>query len=143
MISPDPKTTFPHVLACDAREPRSRQVRWFLRNLTQGEWARYAALARRPGGPGEAPDELDGSEAVAALFDSLRLILAGWRGAVDAEGNAAAFDPARLEEVLTLAEAWELYYAGLQRLELTGDDRKNSGSPRPSDSGASAATATA
>jgi hypothetical protein len=84
------------------------------------------------------------------LFAELRRIVAGWQGVClamqGAEGQTlirpAAFDPDRLEEALTLPEAWELYYSGLARLELEGQDRKNSGSRSPSSSGASAGTAT-
>jgi hypothetical protein len=159
MISANPKATFPHVLACDRQEPRSRQARWFLKNLSQAEWEEYrrlgtrdqpSALRLRPeGGPetGEEktkPEEERPPEEIAAeLWAALRIIVAGWTGVRDAAGEAIPFDPERLEEALTMAEAWELYYAGLQRLELTGDDRKNSESRRPSASAASAGPAAA
>jgi hypothetical protein len=120
-------------------------VRWFLRNLSQAQWDEYTALrvALSPQDGQEAAGETDEAEVTRKVFSSLRIIVAGWSGVVDAAGERIPFDPARLEEALTLGEAWELYWAGITRLELSGDDRKNSGSRRPSASAASVGPAAA
>lgn len=52
--------------------------------------------------------ESKGAEAVAKIFDALRVGLRGWRNLKDANGNVIEYDPARLHEILTPEEAKEL-----------------------------------
>jgi len=135
-ISPDTNATFPHVLACDAKEPRSRQRRFFLKNLSRRDYDQYAFLARQ----GEA-DALTPPEVRQRLFAALGLILAGWRAVEGMDGQPMPFSPGAISGVLTLAESWELYFAGIARLEVEGEERKNSESPSGSAKAASAGDA--
>jgi len=58
-----------------------------------------------------------------ALYDSLRVSLVGWNGV---EGHA--YDPAKLEDVTTASEAWELHYKSLAAGRVSVPEKNESGS---------------
>jgi hypothetical protein len=130
-VSPNPRSTFPYVLGCDVKEPRSKQTRWQFRNLSRSDFDDYARLA-----PDSQKPEADEAEIRRRLFAELSRIVAEARGPDGAFENPSAED---LAACVTAGEAWELYYAGLRTLELTEEDRKNSRSPQPSEPAGSAA----
>jgi hypothetical protein len=68
--------------------------------------------------------DLTGHAMLALLFECLSVAVAGWEN-VSLAGTPLAFDAARLAEVLTIEEAWELYHAAGVRCELDEGDKKN------------------
>ena len=77
------------------------------------------------------------------LMDTLRVNLVGWSGVTGRDGRAIPYDPACLEDVVTLSEAWELLGASRAQSRTTSAEKNASGSPSPTASGASAAGAAA
>jgi hypothetical protein len=143
----DPQARYPYVLRGDrqsAKKPADQQPRFFLRYLTVRQWRKYCAL-----GDQSAEDLRTMPAGVLAdrLLGLLALVVASWEGLRRPDGSEVAPPVGgalnALEEVLSITEVWELYYAGQRQSELTEDDRKNSPSPSLGGSEASAAATAA
>lgn len=139
MLATSPKQTFPVVLRCDRDEPRGQQSRFFCRALSKEDWREAERLDNDP-----EVQKLPKDQWVARVWTTLATMLAGWSNVRDASGALVAFTPEAIPQVLTVAEACELYREAMIRSTLTDDDRKNFGWLSPSSSaGAAAADAPA
>lgn len=118
----DPTQTHSFTLKIDEGKPDAPSFR--LRFLTAREWREYVGLGDTP-----LPKDIGGPAVVELLLAALAQVLIGWDRVVDREGRVVPFAPGRVEEILTVVELWELYYAGRAQSQLSEDDRKNSGSP--------------
>jgi len=136
---PDDGSAYPCVLMADQATPRHARPVWFVRALSEAEVAEY----RRAGD--DAVKDRPGANR--RCFAALRTVLVGWdnvRWPGSASGRGRTSEPTfpddrdRLEELLTVAEAWELYFAGLARQELSGEDLGNSDTPSSTPGGGSA-----
>ena len=88
----------------------------------------------RPRTRGSAPKASSDDDAQAQILSAIQIGLVGWK-------NLADYDPARLPDLLTDLELWELVGLLLEKTRLAELDRKNSGSPSDSGSAASVPTA--
>lgn len=136
-LATDPKATFDVVLKTDEDKPAESRPTFTVRHLSSREQrdasridqaAREIEAATQPGAAlGDVQAAAD--TMVEKLLALLRLAVIGWRNLTDRQGKPIPFDPARIDEVLTPNEIWELYYAALSGATLTGADRKNCESP--------------
>lgn len=131
-LATNPNRRFWVTLESDAYLPEAERPRFQYRFLTGAEWERVAALL----------DGLDTSpgvgKAVETIFAAATTGLADWDRIVGPDGEALAFDPARLKEVLTVVEALELANKARDGGILNARDRKNFERLSPSAPGASA-----
>jgi len=84
----------------------------------------------------KASEPLD-PEVTLAVYEALRVNLVGWhhltaRRTPGGEPAPVEYDPARLEDVTTAAEAWELFYQSIAQGRLSVPEKKGSGSPSAS-----------
>lgn len=128
----DATSTTRHALATDQDKPPDRRPTFELRELTGKQMRAVAAVY-------DSVDEAStAGEAVDGLFSALRQVVAGWRHMATPEGDELPFDPDRLEELLTPAEAFELLGAAMNASMLGPADRKKFESPSPTGRAASA-----
>jgi hypothetical protein len=132
-IALDPRETFEIVLDSDVREVGLAPT-FIFRYLTVREWREIAPL----GDDQAALSALSTVVAVDKLMAALRLNLIGWANVRDRDGEEIAYGPDRLEDVLTMGEAWELYFKARRQVRLGADEKKDSGSPSPTLGGESA-----
>ena len=131
-----PNETFEIVLASDAAEPEASRPTFICRHLSGRDLRRIVAVQ----------DDLDnapsGGEALDRVFDALRMVVCGWRNMVRHSADEGGvcetipYDPARLDELLTMGEAQELMARAIAGGRAPdGADLKNSASPSPSPAG--------
>jgi hypothetical protein len=128
-IALDPNEIFEAALKRDRKSPPDRRAVFLFRHLT----ARTAIRWRRMLAADWAPDD-----AFERLFGELRGQIAGWRNLTGPAGPPIAFDPAALEDVLTIAEAWELLAtaaSGLSLEQLRNFESRPPGGPAESAEG--------
>ena len=114
----DPSDTFDVVLASDVG--RSPKPAFVFRAATGREWRRMAvALDNRPADVGQGVDE---------VFEAIRVTLVGWKNIADRDGQAVAYEPANIDEVISFAEAVELLRGALNEGRLNPEDKKKSAS---------------
>lgn len=65
------------------------------------------------------------------LLAAIRDKLVGWEDLVDNDGAAVPFDPARLEDFLTVPQMWDIYYRVQLQCTLKTTDKKKLESPSP------------
>ncbi len=116
----DPNETFDVVLKNDAE--KGTPVSFRFRYMTAREFLRTAKIGDMPAEEREAL----GTEAVVKqLFGVIRSNLIQFAGPgleIDAE----------IEDVITITEAWELYWSSRRQSRLSVTEKNDSGSPSPS-----------
>ena len=132
MLATDPTETFDVVLETD--KERENPPTFVFRYLTARE---FRALARNDA-LAEAKDA-DVDKALDALFGAIRANLADWRNVLDRAGNLVAFRPGQLDALITVGEAWELYWSARRQSRLQVPEKNASESPSPTSSDESAA----
>jgi hypothetical protein len=124
-LAADPNATQRIVLAGD--ENKNPQPAFIYRVLTYRKWAKLQAMM----------DNLKNESADAAIrsqFDALAEGLIGWEHIVDPEtGQPAAFDAARMPDIVTMFEAQEILMKRLQLALPSVEDKKKLPSPSASD----------
>jgi len=128
----DPNETFEVVLDSDSGRPDPPT--FLFRYQTAREWREYVRL----GDEEENLRSLGSDEVLRRLYEALAGVLVGWKNVLDREGRPVSFRAEDLDAVTTVGEAWELYYAARRQSRLDADGKKNSASPSPTSSGASA-----
>ncbi len=88
-----PDQTFSYVLADDYREPKEKRTAWRLRILTRPQREEIV---------NSVGDDFDVRKAKYAdlVRDVLRVGIAGWRNALDADGNPVVFETQECGELL-------------------------------------------
>jgi len=120
----DPNETFEVVLKSDQDKPMPEQARFKFRYMTAREFVRTAAV----GDISKEEAESLGTAAVAQkLFTAIRVNLV----ACLAIQTAAQADD-ELEDVLTISEAWELYYSVRRQSKISVTEKNDSASPSSS-----------
>ena len=109
---PGKPATYPHVLACDQDEPGRRQRRWFLkalsgRGLSEFQAVRESGLVGRP------------------FLDLMFAQLAAVIDRYEVGGLPHRPTAGELDQMLTTAEAWELWGAAAARQRPTATDLGN------------------
>lgn len=132
MLALDPRETFEVGVDTDAK------ARFRFRYCTAAEFLATDRLAMDRAYTVAMP----ASEIAGQLFKTLREHLVGWTGVMDAAGADIPFDLATLERIVTMQEAWLLFWQARIQWRLTEEDRKNSDSPSPT-AGEGSATADA
>lgn len=101
---------------------------------------RYLTLRefRAAGTLWDANDATPLDAALDGLLSALRVNMVGWSGVTGRDGIAVDYDPAALDDVLTLSEAWELLGESRRQSRPTSAEKNASGSPSPTGSAASA-----
>lgn len=143
-IALDPHETFELSTARD-REGYDLAARpvFICHYLTGGEWREYlAVLSKLEAFYAAPPADRDGDEHERVMLDLYRRLgaqMVGWRHVRDRRGDAIPFDGARLQYVLTDAEAIELFREACRMSDLGGPEKNVSDSPSPGSSEPSAA----
>jgi len=133
MLALDPQETFRVSLSSDATRDESDRPAFEFRYLTAREFLKVAKVG----------DDLDGrndlaEEVMQEVCDALSVNLVGWRNVRDRAGNLIGFGGAKLIDMLTIGEVWELYYSARRYSRLTPEDKKKSESESPTSSDGSA-----
>lgn len=114
----DPAETVPVSLLSDMEKPEGTRPAFDCRYVTCREVIRIAKLINDA-------DALDDNEAVnAKLQEALEISVVGWRNMTDRKGKAINFDPTSLDDVLTVAEKYELAYKASMNARLAEQDKK-------------------
>jgi len=128
----DPEATFDFWLESDKDKPAERRPTFIFKHLSLRQ-------TRAAAGPIDAVSTTaDTGGTIAALCDGVRAGLVGWRGMTGRDGNDIPYDPARLDEIITAREAWELWFGAATGRSPNEADLKNSESPSHSSSANSA-----
>lgn len=140
-IAMNPKETFEHVLENDKALPEARRPRFRFRYMTMAECAEAVA----PVAVLEDQGRLASPEAFKAIASAASYSLVGWDNLTDREGAPIPFARENatrlLLAILTISEAWELYYAAQRGSRLSVPEKNASASPSPASSGPSAGAA--
>ena len=128
----DPEATFGFSLASDRDKPAETRPTFMFRHRTLRESMAFDRKMAEVAGPGQ-------SEAAGqTLIDGILEGLAGWRSMIGPDGRLMPFDPDKLADIVTAAEAWELYYGMVSGGGATADEMGKSESQSPSSSEPSA-----
>ena len=131
----DPTKKFPVVLKSDKEKPENERPTFYFRYVAAGYWRDVAekcdAILKK---------KTEGPDAVDALFAVISPNLVGWDNMKHLDGKTVPFSRMRLKNIVTLEEAWELFFA-FQRQGMEEDDVKKSASPSASNTARSAKTA--
>lgn len=133
----DTNERFSVVLESDLGKPEGERPTFTFRFLSIREWREVAKV----GDDKAALDAMAPDDALDAILDAIRLNLVGWRHMKDRRGKPIEFSYTELDTVLTLGEAWELYYSARRQNRLDPESKKNSESPSPTATAKSAASA--
>jgi len=96
------------------------------RYMTARQWMQCDELVRK------AAQQQDNQAGLDALVQAIGMTVVGWQVADEA---FTACDMARLPDLLTFAELWEVMYGALEAQMPGADERKKSASPSPSSTG--------
>ena len=129
----DPQQRIRVVLASDEGKPKGEQPTFVFRHLTGREHRKIMEFEERMGKAKDGQGDVSGLDLMDASFDIIRTGLVGWEHMADADGKPVAFDPATLEDIIGLDEAYELLGKRLLGGTPSDEDLKNSGSPSPTD----------
>ena len=135
----DPKQRFKLVLKSDQFTPSEKQPRFVFHFLSGRQWKEAAAIDDQlaQGGSGVV-------QGLSQVCAALRIGLVDWENMIDgATGQPIPYDPADLDRIINLSEAFELLYGMMDRMRLDTDDKKKFESPSPSATAAAAAIAPA
>lgn len=122
----DPQERFTYTLESDKGKPGAPAFQF--RYLTARQWRAARGLS-------EVDDTQDAGDVLDKLYAALGSMIVGWQG-IDTPYTAEA-----LQDVTTIAEAWELYYAGMRQGIVTAEQKKTSGSQSDTSVADSAGTA--
>ena len=134
-IACDPNSTFILVLKSDESKPAASRPGFIFRYLTGRQWKGIDEIQRESG---KTETNTEGYD---RLIDGIKTALVDWRNMTDRDGRAIEFDPSKLDDILTLAEAWELLFGILANTSLQKEEKKNLDSPSDSSTEPSAAIA--
>lgn len=130
-----PERTWPLVLAGDMDLPEDRRPTFWFRHLTAGQWTELAEF----GDDAEALKQYKGAAALRKLSDVLDPFLASWTNLRTATGEEVVYRPGcKLLDVLSADELGEVYWELRRRTGLSVPEKKDSGSPPPSETATSA-----
>jgi len=132
-IAFDPTQRLSVVLATDA--DKELPPTFYVRPLTLRETRAADTIDQRMRAAAQEP----GSDPYAPLLDGIRVALVGWTQVTDLAGEMILYDPAKLEDVLTIEECFELMQKIVRAGALLKDEKKSSAS-LPSSSTASSAS---
>ena len=133
MLALDPNETFEIALDSENDKPEAQRARFRFRFLTLREWRETAV-------PEDLTD-LSAVEIVDMLARCLRANLVDWRRVVGRDGEPIPFDPELIDDVVSLGEAWQLYYASRRASRLEGPAKNVSASPSATSTAKSAGNA--
>ena len=106
-IASDPDCQIRLTLKSDEDKPEDSRPVFIFRHLTVRQWRKTAAIQ----------DSLQtaesGSDAVAMILDALMPSLVNWEH-LEVSGEPVSYDPAKLDDLLTLGETMELLAALLE-----------------------------
>lgn len=126
-IAIDPLQKFKAVLLSDRDKSEGERPAFIYRYATGRQW-----LAAREFDQQIKNAKTDNEmpfDTIAELFDKLRFKLIGWEHMNDPDtGEPIKFDPAKLEDLLTMTEAFELLGLCLQQ-RVSDSDKKKLESP--------------
>ena len=126
-IALEPGARFDRWLSTDADKTETCRPAFVFRYLSGRDWKKLADIIDEVG-----QSDL-GAAAYDRLLDGIRLALADWRNMADPDtGREIPYDPADLDRILNVSDAWELAYGVLGAQRPTADDRKKSESQSPS-----------
>lgn len=134
-LAANPNATYEVTLESDAAMPQAERPVFVVRHMTAMQWLDYCDFAdNKP-----ALEALDARGLIVNLFGLLAKRLCGWRNVrnPDDSGKPLAFDAARLASVLSIEDAWDLYYAIRQGARVTAQEKNASSPPSPSPTGSS------
>jgi hypothetical protein len=118
-ISLDPTARFELVLSGD--KDKSPAPAFQFRYLTGREWMKVATIAD------SVATSTGGAEALEKIFAVIKVPLVGWSNMGQHD-----FDAGKLEDIINPDEAKELLEGIMSHIRPSGDDLKNSVSPRAS-----------
>jgi len=119
------------VLVDDEQGPEAGRAVFVMRHMTVGDAKRYQEAVTR------AENKREGEQLYEAVLAAVAAAVADWRNVTDPKtGKPIDYAPERLEDVLTMAEAWELYFRAING--PTTDELKKSRSQSPTSTDASA-----
>lgn len=121
-IAIDPLQKFKISLSSDIDKPEAERPAFIYRYATGRQWLEAKDFDRKIK---EAKSDKDMPfDTISDLFDKLRFKLIGWENMNDPEtGEPISFNPAKLEDILTMSEAFELLGLCLQQ-RVSEDDKK-------------------
>ena len=114
----EPNATYDVVLSIDADKPEDRRPTFVFRYLSSRKWKELARLTDKF----EKDDS--GEAAIDAVFDVIRMVLAGWRNMIGPDGKEIPYNPAELDDMVTPAEAMELMMAAEGQVPNVEDKKK-------------------
>ncbi|HUX00914.1 MAG TPA: hypothetical protein VMY35_08030 [Phycisphaerae bacterium] len=117
--------TFKYVLRGDRNKPAESRPAFIFEYVT----ARQARAIARPLHELEKSDKTGTSEAFDALFKAIRANLVGWENMRGRDGKDIPFAASELDAIVTLPEAWELYYGAHAGQRLDASEKNVSASP--------------
>lgn len=140
MLALDPNETFEVGLDGDA------DAIFVFRYLSAASFREATHFAEDP----SRKERIDSDKVVEELFTRLAYKLVGWRGVshkseccADVPVDFDEFDLTELDTLLTIGEAWDLFWKSLAQGRVSGAEKNGSGSLSPTDSDGSAAAADA
>ena len=110
----DPNETYAVVLECDQEKPAETQPRFLFRYMSMRQWRDFAKF----GEDRQALEKLPFETVLDQLLTQIKLHMAGW------ENMGRDYEPDELDAVITLTEAWELYYAARRQSRIGAEDKK-------------------
>jgi hypothetical protein len=114
----DPNETFTIVLKSDQNKPVEQQPRFIFHYLTGRQWKECDRINEDAG---KCKTNAEGYDMV---ISGVKLGLKGWENLTNRDGEAIQYDPANLDLVLTISEAWELLFGLLGNTRLQQEDKK-------------------
>lgn len=124
----EPDQTIEVCLKCDEAKPAETRPAFLVRFMSSRDRRRVREHVEA------ALKAASDDDAQTQILSAIQIGLVGWKNLTD-------YDPARLPDLLTDLELWELVGLLLEKTRLAELDRKNSGSPSDSGSAASVPTA--
>jgi len=115
----DPAETVDVVLDLDSEKPEPRPT-FLARYLTTREHLRLIATSKA------GADATTFDDTNRALNQCLTIQLAGWKNIRGLDGKQIPFSSDAFDDVLTVAEKWELLYAAMAKVRLAESDKKKS-----------------
>jgi len=125
----DPNETLLICLKTDEDKPEADRPVFRFHYLTVREWREHSWLADDQ----KRLEAMKMEELLDALADAVRVNLIGWDRMPSRDGAGTPYDPARLAEMLTVEELWELFFKARRQSRLDPEAKKNSNSDSPSD----------
>ena len=137
-IAMDPNKTFEVALESDMEVPQATRPVFIFRYMTARQWAK--ALEIRETYMKADRKTASVEELVQPPFEIIRLALSGWKNIRDTSGCEIAFEPAKLEDILTEVESMELMFKCMNQTP-TVEDKKKLESQSPCDTAESVTNA--